>query len=42
VLSRREVILPMTVTTKPVSPGRARNKSNTIAQGMSMFRLDLW
>ena len=31
-----------TVTKKSWTPGRARSSVNTIAQGLSMFRLHLW
>jgi len=34
--------LQTTVTKKSWTPRRARSSVNTIAQGMSMFRLDLW
>ena len=34
--------LQATVTKRSWTPGRARNKSKTIAQGMSMFGLYLW
>jgi hypothetical protein len=40
--ARRAEFRKATVTKRSWTPGRARNKSKTIAQGMSMFRLHLW
>src|SRR5215813_10847065 len=41
-LSLQVMILQATVTKRSWTPGRARSSVNTIAQGMSVTRLNLW